>query len=190
MYHGHYGPLTPSSPLAPSFPHCPCGPRAPRIPGIPGMLFNPGSQKICEQKGVIERNKILIRWKNNNKEQQENSISNDNTGNKLKIFLIFPYFDLSTILIMISFPHALFPVGLCHCTIHDFWFLSFRSLLSFHTLIPGGPPLPCDPSWPLSSFIPIIPGASFLPSDSWFLFSLLIPVILHGILTQSFPSAP
>ena len=97
----------------------------------------------------MERKKILIRWKNNNKEQQENSISakeifcNDNIGNKLKIFLIFPYFDLSTILIMISFPHTLFPVGLWHCTIHDFSFLSFRSLLSFHTLIPGGPPLPC-----------------------------------------------
>ena len=144
----------------------------------------------------MERKKILIRWKNNNKEQQENSISakeifcNDNIGNKLKIFLIFPYFDLSTILIMISFPHTLFPVGLWHCTIHDFSFLSFRSLLSFHTLIPGGPPLPCDPSWPLSPFILIIPGASFLPNDSWFLFSLLIPVILHGILTPSFPSAP
>ena len=66
----------------------------------------------------MERKKILIRWKNNNKEQQENSISakeifcNDNIGNKLKIFSIFPYFDLSTILIIISFPHTLFPVGL------------------------------------------------------------------------------
>ena len=66
----------------------------------------------------MERKKILIRWKNNNKEQQENSISakeiscNDNIGNKLKIFLIFPYFDLSTVLIIISFPHTLFPVGL------------------------------------------------------------------------------
>ena len=67
----------------------------------------------------MERKNILIRWKNNHKEQQENSISakeifcNDNIGNKLKIFLIFPYFDLlSTILIMISFPHTLFPVGL------------------------------------------------------------------------------
>ena len=51
-------------------------------------------------------------------QQQENSISakaiscNDNIGNKLKDFLIFPYFDLSTVLIMISFPHTLFPVGL------------------------------------------------------------------------------
>ena len=38
----------------------------------------------------MERKKIRIRWKNNNKEQQENSISakeifcNDNIGNKLK----------------------------------------------------------------------------------------------------------
>ena len=65
---------------------------------------------------------------------QKNFFSNDKIRNKLKIFLIFPYFDLSTVLIMISFPHTLFPVGLWHCIIHDFSFLSFRSLLSFHTL--------------------------------------------------------
>ena len=42
----------------------------------------------------MERKKKLIRWKNNNKEQKENSISakeisfNDNIGNKLKISLL------------------------------------------------------------------------------------------------------
>ena len=48
------------------------------------------------------------------------------------------------------FPHTLFPVGLWRCTIHDFSFLSFRSLLSFHTLDSWR----CtDTTWPFIAYI-------------------------------------
>ena len=44
----------------------------------------------------------------------------------------------------------MFPVGLWHCTIHDFSFLSFRSLLSFHTLDSWRF---TDTTWPFIAYI-------------------------------------
>ena len=199
MHHGYYGPLTPGSSLAPSFPYCPCGPGASGIPGISGMPFNPGILENPWAKVDFWREKINTDWleqqpQENNKKtpvHKSREISyNGNIGNKLEILLIFPFFDLSTICTIILFPHTLFPVGLWHCTIHDFSFSPLDPYSLFTPLIPGGSLLPRDPSWPLSYFIPIIPGATFLPSDLWFLFSLLIPVVPHGTLTPSFPSAP
>ena len=143
MHHGYYGPLTPGSSLAPSFPYCPCGPGASGIPGISGMPFNPGILENPWAKVDFWREKINTDWleqqpQENNKKtpvHKSREISyNGNIGNKLEILLIFPFFDLSTICTIILFPHTLFPVGLWHCTIYDFPFLSFRSLLSFHTL--------------------------------------------------------
>ena len=180
MHHGYYGPLTPGSSLAPSFPYCPCGPGASGIPGISGMPFNPGILENPWAKVDFWREKINTDWleqqpQENNKKTPVNKsreISyNGDIWNKLEILLIFPFFDLFTIPTIILF-HT-------HC---------FQ--LVCDTALPGGPLLPRDLSWSLSSFIPIIPGAPFLPSDPWFLFPLLIPVIPHGALTPSFPSAP
>ena len=154
MHPGHYGPLTPGSPLAPSFPFCLCSPGASGIPGIPGMPFDPGilgkptAKKIDFWK---EEKYILIGWE----KKQEHKIKlywcrelsyNDNIENKLKIFLIFPDFDLSTVLIMISFPHTQCFQLVCDTalfTISPFSPLDPCSL--FTPLIPGGPLLPRDP---------------------------------------------
>ena len=98
---------------------------------------NPG--KSGSKNRSLERKKYTqLGWKTTRKHFWCREISyNDNVRNKLnswKSSLKFPYFHVSTVLIIFSFPHTLFPVGLWHCTIHDFSFLSFRSLLSFHTL--------------------------------------------------------
>ena len=120
------------------------------------------------------REKINTDWleqqpqENNRKTpvQKSREISyNGDTGNKLEILLIFPFFDLSTISTIILFHTHCFQL-VCDTalfTISPFSPLDPYSL--FTPLIPGGPLLPRDPSWSLSSFIPIIPGAPFLPSD-------------------------
>ena len=83
------------------------------MPFDPGILGKPRAKNR-----FLERRKIYTDWvekktRTQNKLYWFRELSyNDNIGNKLKIFLIFPDFDLSTILIMISFPHTLFPVGL------------------------------------------------------------------------------
>ena len=84
------------------------------------MPFDPGILgKLTAKNRFLERRKIYTDWVE--KKKQEHKIKlywcrelsyNDNIGNKLKIFLIFPDFDLSTVLIIFSFPHTMFPVGL------------------------------------------------------------------------------
>ena len=84
------------------------------MPCDPGILRKPRAKNR-----FLDRRKIYTDWVG--KKKQEHKIKlywcrelsyNGNIENKLKIFLIFPDFDLSTVVIMISFPHTPFPVGL------------------------------------------------------------------------------
>ena len=91
----------------------------------------------------------------------------------------------------------MFPVGLWHCTIHDFSFLSFRSLLSFHTLDSWRS---TAATWPFMTFISfyshysgwtinLVMHLSCLTNGAkWPLisfFSLLVPIIPHGLFLSS-----
>ena len=90
----------------------------------------------------------------------------------------------------------MFPVGLWHCTIHDFSFLSFRSLLSFHTLDSWRF---TDTTWPFIAYISfyshysgwtinLVMHLSGLTNGAkWPLvsfFSLLVLIIPHSTLTS------